>query len=691
MTASFSAIASRSGRRRRRLTAVLGGLGAVLVTLVATAPPAVAHAAFVSSEPEPGTQRSTTPGVVLLRFSEPLIADLSRATVTAPGGQRFTARAGAGSEIRVRLVTNTPGVYAVEWRTVSPVDGHTLRGRFRFGVGVDPGGGAEGETAVAPSGPELLLAVARATEYAALLLAVGLLLLERLAARPPPLAWVRLRPGRAARAALAAGLVVVAGEAALAAAAPSLSAVALYLSAPQGGWRLARLAAEAVAALAPARRSLFAAALAAALGGLAGAGHAAAVRPPWWGATADTAHLVAASLWAGGILGLATLRPPGGWRGRAGRDLLRRFSPVAIPAFLATVGFGVLRGAQELASPSDLLGSAYGRVLAAKAAVVLAMVPLSVRAWRRVAASPRAEAAMAAIAVVAAALLAAYPLPPRRASEAEAAPPPTAASALPRAGDLTLGASAGEVLVGLTLRPGAPGRNDVLVHLLPPEGEEVAARLRPSLVVDGRPAGLRACGPSCRQAEAELTGGERVQVRFPGAAASFAVPALPAADGSPLLDRLTARMDRLPSYRVEEVLRPAEPPLRGTYVYALPNRMRLQLSTGYETVRIGTTVWSRSSPQALWEVSSTAPLRLPAHIWASGGRRAARLLGTEPVDGVATQVLAFFAEVSSPIWYRVWVDAEGLVHRAEMRAQGHFMDHRYFGFGAPVEIEPPTA
>ena len=688
----MTSIVGAPQRGCRCLRSGLAALGLVVVALGLMAPPAAAHAAFVSSEPGPGSRRASTPGVVVLRFSEPLIAKLSGASVDAPGGQRFQGRATAGSEIRVQVVTNSPGIYSVEWRTVSPVDGHTLRGRFRFGVGVDPGGGEEGETGVAPGGTDLLLAGARGIEYAALLLAVGLLVLQALAARAPPLSWVRLRPQRAVRVALAAGVVVVAGEAALAASTPSLSAVSAYLSSPQGGWRLARLGAEAVAALAPGRPRLLALSLAGALGGLAGAGHAAAVSPAWWGVAVDAGHLAAAGGWAGGILGLAVVRPPGGWRGPAGGELLRRFSPVAVPAFLATVGLGTLRGAQELASLSDLVGSSYGRVLVIKVAVVGAMVPLSVRAWRRVVHSPRAEAALAVGAVAAAAVLAAYPLPPGRAAEAEEAPAPTASSALPRAGDLTLGANAGDVLVGLTLRPARPGRNQLLLHLVPLGGEEDAKTLRPTLFVDGQPRELRTCGPPCRQADAELAGQERVEVRFPnGDAAAFVLPALPAGDGSSLLETLTERMNRLRSYHLDEVLTPSVPPLRATYDFVIPDRMHLGLSTGSETVRIGTTFWSRPSPRAPWEVSEGPPLRLPAHIWAQEDRRAATILGAETVDGTTTQILALFADVNgSPIWYRVWVDADGLVHRAEMRARGHFMDHRYTQFDAPTDIRPPT-
>ena len=38
----------------------------------------------------------------------------------------------------------------------------------------------------------------------------------------------------------------------------------------------------------------------------------------------------------------------------------------------------------------------------------------------------------------------------------------------------------------------------------------------------------------------------------------------------------------------------------------------------------------------------------------------------------------------------LWTDADGLVHRAEMRGQGHFMDEHYTDFDAPFTIQSPT-
>ncbi|MGH9168999.1 MAG: CopD family protein, partial [Acidimicrobiia bacterium] len=399
-------------------------------------------------------------------------------------------------------------------------------------------------------------------------------------------------------------------------------------------------------------------------------------------------------LWAGGILGLATLRPPSGWRGPEGRQLLGRFSPVAVPAFLATVGFGVLRAIQELASPADLVDSSYGRVLGLKVLGVAAMVPLSFRAWRRWAV-PRREAGVAAAVIVAAGLLAAFPLPPRRANEAEAAPLAPVTSALPQAGDLTLAEGVGNLLVGLTLRPARPGPNDVLVYLIPAGGEKAAARLETKLVVGDEERPLTRCGSQCRRANVELRGGERLEVVFPqsGERATFELPLLPAPDGSELLQRLTARMHAFRTYRYDEVLRPAEPPVRARYAIVAPDRLRLELTSGFQSVRIGTLNYSRDAPQAPWRVQPGPAFDyLPTYIWEEKTRTAVHVVGEEQAEGVPLQVLTFFATTGSgsPLWYRLWVDPGGVVHRAEMRAAGHFMDHRYYDYDAPISIDPPV-
>lgn len=676
--------------------------GAAVLTLAGlllllAAAPAGAHAALVDATPGPGVELAAPPGVVELRFSEPLIADLSSATVVDPDGQRWTAAVADGTEMRVRLETTARGLYRVEWKTVSPLDGHTLRGSFAFGVGVDPG--EVEEFAPVPSPGDRVLIAPRAVEYVALLVTVGMLLVRRLAAVDPAVSLARRDVRGPLAVALAAGAVVVAGEGVLAAG--DVIAIDSFLRTGPGVVRLARLGLVAVALAAAALRLrwLIAVALAGGLVALSAAGHAAAAEPTWWGVGVNSAHLIAAGLWAGAIGGFVTLRPPGGWRGDETRELLRRFTPVAITAFVATVAFGTLRGAQELTGLGDLVRSDYGQVLTLKVLSVAAMVPLSWRAWRRREARPLAESVLAVGVVALAAVLAAFPLPPRRAADT-ALPPVAEDEALPREGDITLGDDTGDVLVGLTLRPGEAGRNEVLVHLLPTGGPQEAEHLDAWLTVGGEEAGLEICGATCRQAAVRVRGGEDVAVTVAGVddePATFTLPdELPPPDGRDLLGRVDEHMNTLDTYRYEEVLGPAEPPIRSEWAIQAPDRLHgvvYDRDTGEiarETVRIADRTWNRRPPDEDWSVSDSPALAVPAHIWDYPDRVAVGIVATEVVDGEQMDVLSFFIDHTiGPIWYRLWVNDDDLVHRAEMRARGHFMDHDYGDFDAPFAIEPP--
>jgi putative copper resistance protein D len=139
-------------------------------------------------------------------------------------------------------------------------------------------------------------------------------------------------------------------------------------------------------------------------------GHAARIEPVAGAEFADALHVLSAGMWAGGILALATLDPPGGWRGAEARVLLDRFSPVALIAFGITALTGVLRATEQLNALSDLWTTPYGLVLALKAAGVGVMVLLSALAWRRGMPVARVEAAVSVLVVAATALLASFPL-----------------------------------------------------------------------------------------------------------------------------------------------------------------------------------------------------------------------------------------------------------------------------------------
>lgn len=125
---------------------------------------------------------------------------------------------------------------------------------------------------------------------------------------------------------------------------------------------------------------------------------------------ADALHVLSAGMWAGGVLALASLRPPEGWTGSDARMLLERFGRVAVIAFGVTALTGVLRATEQLHDLSDLWMTAYGIVLALKVAGVLAMLALSA-GWRRGGSAARVDALVAVGVVGATALLAAFPLP----------------------------------------------------------------------------------------------------------------------------------------------------------------------------------------------------------------------------------------------------------------------------------------
>jgi hypothetical protein len=279
------------------------------------------------------------------------------------------------------------------------------------------------------------------------------------------------------------------------------------------------------------------------------------------------------------------------------------------------------------------------------------------------------------------------------------APTAAASPALPQADDLTLGQDAGKVLVGLTVRPAQPGPNTLLVYVLPLEGPAAATDVPLRLSVAGQNVPLDTCSRTCRSASVMLVGGEHVDVVAGGASggtAAFDLPPLPAQDGSALLQQVQDRMHHLHSYRVDETLGPATPLLRAAYEFQAPDRMRLSPANGETTVWVGPTRYTQQADSTTWQAEDFGTsVRVPSFVWdmpdSGGTYMGAHIVGAETVDGVETHVLTFFLDLpQTPVWFRLWSDASGLVLRASMRAQGHFMDHRYTDFDTAPSIEPPV-
>jgi copper transport protein len=669
-------------------------LAALVIPLAASA-----HALLSASSPPAGAHLGTAPGVVTLEFDQPLTASLSFASVTDPTGRVWKGQVDSAEEIRIPLTTNASGVYTVDWTSVSQFDGHKVTSSFTFDVGIaGPGSSVEAANAVpGPAASDIAIGAVKWIEALALLFLVGQLLLATLAKRSPPLDWVT--PGfRTSSIALSAGLVAVWAEATVGSGGHSVSGYLAFFNGLSGAALIARLCFEILTLVAVVLKSRTVPIwVAGALVMLAAGGHAAGVDPAWYGIGLDAIHLLAAGLWAGGIAALALVHPPGGWRSTEARVLLARFTPVALAAFSATVVAGGLEAITQLGSIQALFGTAYGRVLLIKMALVALMLPLSAMAWRLKRPHVRIEAALAVGVVAAAALLSSFPTPPtaaaRQAAE-EAAATPTAG--LPTRDELTMAGAAGSILVGLSLSPGLPGVNRATVYLLPPQGS-AAQGLAANIAVNGVYKALLPCGDSCRSASIDIKQGDVVDVETEnagGGEATFTIPALPAPSGAALLAQLESTMKALSAFQYSEVLTSGGRVEHSTFSADAPDRTAITINDSGRTIWIGSTFYTQEGPGQPWEQEpSVSPNDVSTSFtWNFfTPLTSAHVIGQAMLEGVPTTVVASFGDaISTPLWFTFWVDPSGRVRQVAMDAQQHFMIDTYTSYDKPVDIVAPV-
>jgi putative copper export protein len=250
-----------------------------------------------------------------------------------------------------------------------------------------------------PSAPEFAIAALRWLEYVGLLGFIGVVVIRRLSGQRPHIHWAHPSMQPALTAALAGGLGVVGAEA--------LRTGHLTIEG------VVRVLAEGIALVmcVAGRRAVVVPVLVAEVA-LAFSGHAALVNPNGGAIFTDAIHVLSAGAWAGGILVLATLRPPGGWAGAEGRAMLERFGRVALLAFVVTALTGAIRATQAVGDLTDLWATPYGVVLSLKIAGVLVMAATSAVVWRRGWRYARAEGVVVLLVLAATAILAAFPMPP---------------------------------------------------------------------------------------------------------------------------------------------------------------------------------------------------------------------------------------------------------------------------------------
>jgi copper transport protein len=450
----------------------------------------LAHGGLRFANPLEGATLGDTPVAVQLTFSERPDPTLSSIQVLDAGGVRHDVGPpavvpGDSLALAVRVRPLGTGIYTVNWRVVSAIDGHATAGSYAFGVRMSPEAGTTRATAPALSRLEV------AGRW---ILIVGLIALLGAAAAEVG----RFGGTRNPWLGIGGSLVSVYGVALLAHAQMQAGGVSLmpFLGTAVGRalvWRAAAVATAAVGTaialvagpsqprqrLAAMTTAGIAAVIAMAvhvLAGHAGAGDrniAATVAAQW-------VHFAASGVWIGGLAALLIGMRDSSPDTRAAT--VRRFSTVAGVGILVVVLTGTVRSLQELSGWPDVLHTGYGRVLAFKVALVVLIallgaanrrravprVPRDVR-WLKL--LGRGELAVAGAVLLAAALLGALP-------------PPAAARVVPAI--RVAGADfATTVRVALTALSDQPGPNRFVARVVdydsrePVRGERVGLRFTP--------------------------------------------------------------------------------------------------------------------------------------------------------------------------------------------------------------------
>jgi copper transport protein len=351
------------------------------------APRAQAHAGLVISDPVAGATLGASPTVVRMTFSERPDAPLSSIVVIDNRGVAYQVGRPSATPGNPLILTEpvqhlVRGVYTVNWRVVSAIDGHATTGAFDFGVQVSPSRSAaiSRGTSTAVSSPLELVA-----RWILILGLIGLV--------GGATAGVVGFGGRVGAIVLASGgwVVAVVGLVVLGLAQRSNAGTSLgrLLSSPVGHaliWRAVAIVCAGVALLIAwrvprARRVMLLlvdiAAVVAIVVHVAN-GHAAASSwPSSLSVGLQAVHFAVAGMWIGGLAALLI-----GLRGQpspAKSDAIRRFGFVAVTGLVVVAATGIARAFGELRSWSELLTTGYGRAVVAKLLLVAIIAALGYR------------------------------------------------------------------------------------------------------------------------------------------------------------------------------------------------------------------------------------------------------------------------------------------------------------------------
>ena len=440
-----------NARGRAWLWAAVAALGLLVASGPATA---AAHAVLLRGTPSNRQTLTRAPDQVQLLFSEPLDRVFSSVDVVDASGQRVDlgdGRVDAADDhlLTVSLKPNLPnGVYTALWRSLSSIDVHPDQGQYPLFVGVPVAQPATSSgTPAITSTPETTLGRWWFYLGASLFggtLAMWKLVISRLVTGPHAEAREALRR-RAHRVIVVGGALLIVGtlftavaQAAAAANVPLVSALGQPIADlllrgrfaaiwwPRVGLEVASVLLIAIGGVDGLASECALATLPAVLLTSALTSHGAALplgAAP--GIAIDWLHILGATAWVGGLIGLVVLAPALWGAARSGssdpllRTVVAGFGPFALTAALVVVLSGTLQSVLELGSWVALVSTTYGRLVLVKVGLLVAMLLLAVfNEWRVRTASSlalglvggvRAELALGLVVLAVAALLSGTP------------------------------------------------------------------------------------------------------------------------------------------------------------------------------------------------------------------------------------------------------------------------------------------
>jgi copper transport protein len=392
---------------------IRGGRIVTALVVVALALPsaASAHAYLVRTAPAASGVLDAPPPDVQLTYDEAVEPRFAIISVTdAQGRQQTTGpvhRSPANPDtIVVPVKPNLPeGWYLIYWRAIS-IDGHPVQGAFTFAVGPNPGPAPLFPIPhVSATATSAQLLIARWAMFMTVMVAIGLFVMRLLIARP----LARLTPGVSLRPLSIAlilssslGLIAIPVYLDIATANDSLRSVfdvgalvplfrvtefgrafvdlelcfALFCLAAWIALWLDRPLRErrSIAEIGATFGTLLAAGAVLIVPGAAG--HAAQTSPRGVTLGLDWLHLLAGSVWLGGLVGLLVLWASVGEARRVGSlaVVVPRFSKVALVAVGALAGTGVGEAVIHLPAVDALWKTGYGVAILVKAGLLVVAV-----------------------------------------------------------------------------------------------------------------------------------------------------------------------------------------------------------------------------------------------------------------------------------------------------------------------------